>query len=136
MYSVEVISSQDWIKNSSELAHLDVFGEYRPSSIEKIDFALISFHENKPTGYIQCIEMDSETLYWQLGGAFEGTNKFQIVPCYMALLEWSLSKYQRVTTRIENKNIKMLHLAHKMGFFVQGTWNFKNKIYLELLNEG
>lgn len=135
MYTVDEIPPNEWIKNFSELAHFSVFGELRPKDVERISFALLVKKDKDVHGYVQCIEMDSQTLYWQLGGAIETKSKLHIVPCYMALIKWSLDRYARITTRIENTNISMLHLAMKMGFLVVGTWNFNNKIYLELLNE-
>lgn len=136
MYSVERLSREEWVNGRSMRAHALSFGEYRSSALERIDFALIVSAREVPRGYVQCIEMDSETVYWQIGGAFAGEHgSHVIVPCYLAMIDWCLERYKRITTRIENTNIRMLHLAMKVGFLVVGTWNFQGKIYLELLNE-
>ncbi len=136
MVWINRIEKDDWIKQEGWAAHASAFGTSRPDSLERFDYALVSMKGDKPTGYVTCIEMDSETLYWQIGGAFSSAQKSTVVvPCYKAMIDWCADKYQRITTRIENDNISMLHLAQKMGFRVVGTWNFKNKIYLELLLE-
>ncbi len=135
-YSVERLESDKWIQDS-ELAHRLSFDAHRSKDLERIDFALVTMKDSKPHGYVTCIEMDSETVYWQIGGAFpnaKGTGA--VVPCYIAMVDWCLERYRRITTRIENTNVAMLRLAMKVGFLIVGTWNFKGKIYLELLLEG
>ncbi|CAK0758162.1 hypothetical protein CCP2SC5_2480002 [Azospirillaceae bacterium] len=135
-YTTEKIDGTTWKREFSEAAHAAAFGEIRPRGIETADFALVCFADDNMAGYVQCIEMDKETVYWQMGGAFtESKGNFRVVPCYMDMVTWCLERYKRITTRIENENISMLHLAMKMGFRVCGTWNFGGRIYLELLNE-
>lgn len=133
---IVMIDGDQWINRDSEFAHLSSFGEHRPASLEAIDFAIVSRANGIATGYVQCIEMDKETLYWQLGGAFSQSKLgLSVLPSYLAMIAWSLERYERITTRIENSNVKMLHLAMRAGFRVVGIWNFKNAIYLELLLE-
>lgn len=133
--TVERVNKEVW-KSLSEGSHENSFGTNRPKEIDRVDFALVSYVNDKPTGYVQCLEMDSHTLYWQTGGAFIDIQKtMEVVPCYMAMVEWSLKNYQRITTRVDSENIGMLHLAMKMGFRVRGTWHFDNHVYVELLNE-
>ena len=135
-YLVEKVSHQTWVSRFSEMAHVESFGLLRPRDIERMSFALVSVANDKPTGFVQCIEMDSETLYWQSGGMFLDIQKtIGVVPSYLAGIDWSLNNYKRITTRIDSENIRMLHLAMKMGFRVRGTWNFENRVYVELLNE-
>lgn len=136
MYSVRHVDSKFWLDKYSEKAHLSSFGEFRPKELERIDFALVATDGPEPKGFVTCKEMDSETLYWQYGGAFSGTqNTFAVAPCYFEMIKWCLDRYQRVTTRIENTNIAMLKLAFKVGFLVIGTRVFNNQIFLELLLE-
>lgn len=135
-YEVRAIDQKSWCGEIADIAMSSAFGESRPHHIDRSNFALVCFKDDVATGFVTCIEMDSETIYWQFGGAFgETQNTRSVVPCYIALIDWCAEKYLRITTRIENDNVRMLHLAMKMGFRVVGTWNFKNKIYLELLNE-
>lgn len=118
-------------------AYINVFGCHRDPEIEKIDFALICLNEKQDyLGFITCKEMDAESVYWQFGGAFEETkNTIRVLPAYRMFIEWCSGKYKRITTRIENTNLAMIKLALKCGFLINGTWNFKNKIYLELCLE-
>lgn len=135
MYTVERIDSDKWLTDS-ETAHKLAFGAYRSRELDRIDFALITMKDSRPAGYVTCLEMDSETVYWQIGGAFpDAKNTGVVVPCYLAMIDWCLDRYQRITTRIENTNTAMLRLAMKVGFLIVGTWNFKGSIYLELLLE-
>jgi len=133
-FIVNQLSKFEW-EGCAEKAHLIVFGEERHFMMNRIDFALTVKTGDKHIGYLTAKEMDSETLYWQYGGALPDCSPGEIVPSYIAFVDWSLERYKRITTKIENTNIKMLHLAMKMGFLIVGTWNFDGKIYLELLNE-
>jgi hypothetical protein len=135
-YSVREIDPKSWASLYSEISHFSSFGEIMPSGQERIDFALVVCESEKPKGFVTCKELDSETLYWQYGGAFSESKKtFSVAPCYQELIAWSLARYQRITTRIENINHAMLKMALKCGFQIVGLTNFKNKIYLELLTE-
>jgi len=135
MFHVERVGAE-WIAENGNAASLSAFGGSRSADLDRAQFAIVSFRNEKPTGYVTCIEMDSETVYWQVGGAFDGVKRtLDVVPSYLKMIDWALERYKRITTRIENTNIEMLHLAMKMGFRIVGTWNFKNQIYLELLNE-
>ena len=119
-YQTVKIESEEWSKD-------------RTRAIDSIDFALVCSADDVPTGHVTCIEMDKETIYWQLGGALESIKgTFAVVPCYMSMIKWSLERYQRISTRILNTNIKMLHLAMRIGFRIIGVRTFKNEIFLEL----
>lgn len=134
-YSVRCLSPEEW-KLDSESAHSLSFGEIRSKELERITFALLALKEDIPIGYVQCIEMDAESIYWQFGGIFpEAKKKVEAVAAYLAGIDWCLSRYKRITSRIENVNIPMLKLAMKMGFLVVGTRVANGKIYLEVLKE-
>lgn len=136
MYTVEKISKEEW-SEASQLAHYSSFGFLRPEAIERIDFVLVAKYQGKRAGYVQCIEMDSESVYWQLGGAFDNfKNRAVLIPCCLRAISWCLEKYKRITTRIKNDNIRMLHIAMKLGFRIVGSFYFQGSIYLELLIEG
>jgi hypothetical protein len=135
---VEKITPEEWRSGLMTKMYLDTFGSERDPNVERCDFVLVAKDsELDPVGFITCHEMDSETLYWQFGGATEKIKKtIRVSSHYSHFLVWSLSKYKRVTTRIENKNLAMLRMALKVGFLVIGVWNIKNKVYLELCCEG
>ncbi len=136
MYSVQSMSPDVFSEIACEAAALSSFGVSRSRHLDRIDFALIAMKDEKPAGYVTCLEMDADTIYWQIGGAFADAKKTGVVvPCYLAMIDWCLDRYHRITTRIENTNQAMLRLAMKVGFLIVGTWNFKGTIYLELLLE-
>lgn len=136
-WKVRKISFEDWISHLAEGSHLLAFGEKRPTSLERIDYALILVDDkNEIAAFITCKEMDSETVYWQYGGAMpQYKETIYSVKGYELLLNWARDHYNRIHTRIENRNLPMLRMALKLGFLVTGTMTFKNKIYLELANE-
>lgn len=120
IYETVKVDANEWAKSNM-----------RP--IDTIDFALVCSANGETKGHVTCLEMDTETLYWQLGGALESVKgTFSVVPCYMSMIKWSLERYQRICTRILNSNIRMLHLAMRIGFRVIGCRTFKNEVFLEL----
>ena len=133
---IKKISSETWIKKEIMQSYLSVFGLLRPLKLERCDFVLISEVDHKINGFVTCHEMDSESVYWQFGGIHKDIQKSVLVSnIYVEAIEWCKKKYKRITTRIENTNLPMLRLAMKFGFIIQGVWNFKGKVYLELCNE-
>lgn len=136
-FSIRKLSQEQWVEHLAESAHFLAFGTNRPGDIERIDFALLMVDENdSASAYITCKEMDSETLYWQYGGAMPKYKEtIYAYQGYALFIGWAFDHYKRVFTRIENTNLAMLKLALKLGFVVTGTNTFKGKIYLELLNE-
>lgn len=135
-YWVSRYSKDDWIANFSEMFVKAVFGTSRPNSSERVDFALVSFKDKEPFGFVSCIEFDSETLYWQFGGAikaYQGT--LDVLHGYKAAVDWSLDHYKMIMVRVDNDNIKILHLLMKFGFRVVGTFVSKSRILLELILE-
>lgn len=132
---VEKISVQDW-EPMSENAHLIAFGKKKPASFDRIDFTLLVRTEKELMGYVTCREFDHETIYWQFGGAFPGTQSTSLSWIgYQAFVEWCKPRYKRITTLIENKNTVMLKMAMKVGFRVIGVRNFQGSILLEHLLE-
>ncbi|MEZ0392071.1 MAG: hypothetical protein ACAH59_07655 [Pseudobdellovibrionaceae bacterium] len=135
--TIEKISLSEWKELHMENMFEDVFDGQRDYELETCDFVLLVRDKYfVPVGFITCHEMDSETLYWQFGGATKKIKRtLHVAGHYVQFLKWSLTHYKRVTTRIENTNSAMLKMALSCGFLIYGVWNFKNKIYLELCNE-
>lgn len=138
MIHVTRITAEDWKQSFSENAHLIAFNKHKPATSERIDFALITANGDDALGYVTCRELDSDTLYWQYGGAFPGT-KGTVMSWkgYAAQVSWcfDVGKYKRLTTLIENENVSMLKMALHVGFRVIGCRTFGGKIYLEHLLE-
>jgi len=127
----------DWLRENIETLSHAVFNEVRSSEIDRCQFGLMAYKDKEPIAYVTCIEFDSETLYWQIGGTFENIRGgFSVVPCFLHMVDWSLKNYKRITMRVNNENVRMLNLAMRIGFRICGTWNFNNMIFLELLMEG
>lgn len=136
-FNIRQIQKEDWVQFLAESSYFLAFGEKREAALERIDFALLMTDEkDEVAAFITCKEMDSETLYWQYGGAmpqYKGT--IYSVRGYELFMKWAQERYKRISTRIENWNLPMLRMALKLGFVVTGTTTFKNRIYLELFNE-
>ena len=135
--TIDKIPLSEWKSKYMQNMYLESFGGERNDLIEKCDFVLIARNENiQPVAFITCHEMDTETIYWQFGGACDNIKKsIRVMSHYVHFLVWCMARYKRVTTRIENTNTAMLKMAIHCGFVVYGIWNFKNKIYLELCYE-
>ncbi len=130
--SVDKLSPWDWARYS-ETAHLICFGEHKPVSLDRIDFALVCKSDSNLLGYVTCREIDEKTLYWQFGGAFPGTkNSFR---GYQTLIEYCSTRYKRLTTLIENTNMAMLKMAMKVGYRIVGIRFFNGTILLEHIME-
>lgn len=115
------------------MAHFQAFDVVRPSEFNRCDFALVSMCGDEPTGFLQCMEMDADTIYLQSGGAFSPTKKSVfILPSFLALVDWCRTNYRRLVMRVSNENRAMLQLALKGGFLIIGTSNFKGKVTLEM----
>lgn len=132
-YEVVRLGKSVWLKELSEKAHFSTFGMMRPKESERVDFALLVSQDLDPMGYVSCIEMDSETLYWQQGGIFKHKQKsFGVYPSTRAIFNWSLKNYQYVQCRVTNQNLAMLHLGMKLGFRIVGTRCSNGILYCEL----
>lgn len=135
-YSIKALTADEWME-WSEAAHENVFSEARENSHNRADFALISLKIGEPTGFIQCKEIDSKTLYLQTGGAFknfQGTSA--VFGSYSALIDWCAENYERVITKVNNENVRMIRLAMSVGFRIIGSSAFKGKVTLEMEHFG
>lgn len=134
--SVELlyIEPEDWGKYAED-SHAAVFKEYRPSSMDRISYALAASDERGVIGYVTCRETDAESIYWQYGGAVETRYGIAAYRGFEAFIEYSEKRYKRVSTLVKNDNIKYLHLLMKFGFRVIGLRSFGGEIFLELLKE-
>lgn len=136
MMRVVRMNREEWLP-LAEKAHSAVFHEHRPKEWERIDFALLvtDTDSDRVYGYVTCIEMDPDTIYWQFGGAFRGTkDTYSTFRAYEKMITWTEDAgYKRIGTRIENENVVMLKMAMKVGFRVVGIRNYAG-VFLELLN--
>lgn len=116
----------------SERLHAETFGEFRPDSLNRIDFALVYWLDDEPLGYMTCREMDSESVYIGYGGILPKNRRNpKSFTGYMELLMYLQERYLRASTLIENNNVEMIRLAMKVGFRITGVRNFKGQIFLE-----
>lgn len=130
------IDKKDW-SQLSEKAHRVVFKENKPSSMDRVDFALLCEDGNgKPLSYVTCRENDNETLYWQYGGVFPDTkNTVYSIKTAQMTLNWCKERYKRVHFYVENTNAPMLKLAQRLGFLITGVRNYHGHILVEHLME-
>jgi hypothetical protein len=122
----------------SEDAHKICFSEKRPWQMDRIDFALVAVDTDKrdPLGYVTVRELDSESVYWQYGGAFPSSEKsLWAYKAYEKFVKWTKERYSRVTTLVESENVRYLKMAMSVGFRVIGVRIFKGQVLCELLLE-
>lgn len=116
----------------SEKAHLACFSERRPPEMERISYALVAEVDGIPAAYVTVKELDSETAYFQHGGAFpniRGTTRS--LKAYRAIMDSIASRYMRAGTLIENTNKAMLKFAMNEGWTIMGLRVFEGSILLE-----
>lgn len=136
--NVSVITKEAWVGSSQmQFCYAQAFYDRRDPRLERPDFTLIVEDLNGICGFVTCIEIDSETLYWQFGGALHEIKKsLKVKAAYVALIKKSKDLgFKRIQTKIENTNVSMLKLALKFGFIVVGVFISRNKVYLELNKE-
>ena len=133
---IERVSPLDWNKYGMQKAYESSFGQSRDAGLERFAFALVAVDDdNDPVGFITCHELDSETVYWQIGGAFDKVkNTYSVITYYLGFITYCRGRFKRIRTRIENTNLRMLKLALKCGFLIVGTLTFNNTTYLELVH--
>jgi RimJ/RimL family protein N-acetyltransferase len=102
--------------------------------MDRITYALAAVDDTGPIGYVTCRETDSESLYWQHGGAVESRYGVAAYRGFEAFLD-SAKTYKRVTTLVRNDNVRYLHLLMKFGFRIIGLRCVESEIFLELVIE-
>jgi hypothetical protein len=133
---VQKIAAADWM-GMSQRAHLIVFGKDKPASWDRIDYAWLATFEDKPLGYVQCRELDHESVYWQFGGGFPwARNSISMVRMTESFLSHEKARgIKRIAIRVENTNKTMLKLALSLGWLVNGVMSFQGTILVEMINE-
>jgi len=127
------VTPKEWSKLAHN-AHVICFNEIRDPSLDRIDYALLTVRDGTPLNYCTVKELDADSCYWQYGGAFPNTEgTVQSFKSYKRNAEYCLSKYQRITTYIQNTNTPMIKIALKVGFVIVGTRFFKNEVFVEFL---
>ena len=127
------LSKEEW-KHLCANAHLVCFNESRDPEMDRIDFALLTVKDSVPGAFVTIREVDSESIYWQYGGAFpsiRGTT--EVLKHYKSFFNWCAdSGYKRASTLIENTNVPMLKLAMHCGYRIIGIRMFGGLILCEL----
>jgi RimJ/RimL family protein N-acetyltransferase len=130
------IEGKEWSEVHSADAYAKVFGEFRPGQHDSSDFALVLMNDKEPLGYIQFIEISKQTVYGQFGGAVESIRGTDAIDeGFSKSISQILAEYQRFEFRVENTNIKMLHLALKSGFKIFGVRSRGNGVFVDLYIE-
>lgn len=130
MIRLQKLSKAEW-EPRAEFAHRIAFNEKREG--DRSTFALMAIEDEKPLGYMSCIEMDAETVYLQFGGLFPpGEKSIRGFRGYALAIEELRGQYKNLFTLIENTNLAMLKMALKVGFLIVGTRYFKGSLMVEL----
>lgn len=134
-YVIKQFAPKDWF-TISESAHAAAFGELRPASVDRIDFALLTVEDKTDTvvGYVTCTEINAFILNWKFGGAFPPIRgKASLLSAYRATIEWcAKGTWTHLTTLIKNDNFPSLRLAMSVGFKIIGIHYFEGEILVEL----
>ena len=112
---IEKLKPEDW-RYLAEDVHKVVFEERKPMSLDRIDYALLVVDE-KPQAYVTVREIDSESAYFQYGGAFPETKGTAAsYECWKTVLGWAQEHYKRINFLVENDNKPMLRMAMSADF--------------------
>jgi hypothetical protein len=132
-FRIERISAERW-KNLSGFAHEAVFGKKKDPLTERISYAWLVIQNDKPAAYITVLELDSDTVYWQFGGAFPWAwNSRTVTKSYDLALSAQEAISRCIATRIENNNFAMLKLALSRKFMPIGIRTYQGSVLLELV---
>lgn len=134
MVQVHTVKKEDWAE-LAEPAHRAIFGEGKPSTQDRIDFALLGVDSvtDDVLAYVTCKEISPTTLYWSYGGAFPLAAKRLLAwRCLEAFLArvWEL-KYHQVFYLVENTNAPMLKMAAHADFRIVGLRHVEGATLLE-----
>lgn len=133
---IKKIAGKAWASELSEAAHTAVFGTLKPKEKERVDYAWLALYNNRPICYVTVIELDSETAYWQYGGAFPwALRSAKIAGIVDILLRRQAEISRRVGIRVKNDNFPMLKLALSRGLKPIGIRSFGNETFLEMMRE-
>jgi hypothetical protein len=127
------VSPQEWALLGSD-AHRAVFGEPKPTTQDRIDFALLAVNEaDDVLGYVTCKEISPETLYWSYGGAFPPASKsLRAWRTFQGFCEKSYTLgFKQILFLVENKNGPMLKMAAQAGFIIIGLRHVEGATLLE-----
>jgi RimJ/RimL family protein N-acetyltransferase len=129
---IKSLSGAEW-RHFAHTAQVLAFRQTRDPSMDRIDFALLAVKNGEPCGFVTVRELDSESIYWQFGGAFpqiKATVHVQTV--YREFVKACAGKYRRVTTLVENDNVPYLRLAMAAGFRIIGVRVYGGTVLVEL----
>ncbi len=132
---LEILSPDEWTE-FAEFAHRAVFGELIPKNFLRIDFAVLCIDDkNKdPIMYATCRETDTETVYWQYGGAVDKARRsLKVSIFYRKLIDFCWGKgYKSINTLVDANNVDYLELAMNNGFRIIGCRNWDGNVFVEL----
>lgn len=129
---LEILTRDEW-QVLAPMAHVAVFEEAPPSSLSKIDYAmLVTTDDKKIVGYVTVRDASDDVCYWQYGGVFDLKNKLRAVRAFELCLGWAANRYRRITTLVKNTNAAYLRLCLAEGFLVTGTRLFDGDLLVEL----
>lgn len=130
------ILRDDWSEHA-EAAHKAMFDRIRRASTDRSDYTIFAYTPDEPLGYVTVRELDSESVYWQFGGAFPHKQKtINVLPIFRALLDAQLVLgAKRVTNLIVNENIAYIKLCLHCGFKIIGTRYYGGDVLVELMKE-
>lgn len=133
--NLEVYTPEQW-HSISKAAHVLIFNKDRDPFSDRISYALVAGDELGPVGYVTCRETDSESVYWQFGGAVpDARGSVRVVRAYEAFIAYAQKRYRRITTYVHNDNVSYLHMAMRRGFRIIGTRSYKGDVFVELMKE-
>lgn len=131
---VKELSPTEWAE-ISEIARLKSFGDHRPPSMDRIDFALLVVDElEHPVGYATCSAINAEVVHLKMLGGFPNDTGFMSMAAgYLAVHGRLVEKgFKHVRTHIRADNVKVLRFSMTQGYRICGYTNFAGEPLVEL----
>jgi len=119
---LQKLSLEEW-KVMSKSAHALCFTDHQdPESLTCSYVLLVVDDTGIPLSYTSIIEHSKTSAYMQHGGAFPHIRStVTVLKTYQMVLDFLKKNYNRITTRIQNINTRMLKLALSQGLLICGA---------------
>jgi L-amino acid N-acyltransferase YncA len=132
--TLHTVPAQEWA-GLAEHAHRAIFGESKPTTQDRIDFAYLVTHSETDDvlAYVTCKEISPTTVYWSYGGAFPPSAKRVLAyRCFQSFVDEALANgYQQILFLVQNDNPPMLKMAAHAGFKIVGLRHVEGVTLLE-----
>jgi hypothetical protein len=132
--TLKILTPSEWAE-IAEVARLKSFGDFRPASFDRIDFAMLLLDDqNRPVGYANGSALTADTWHMKYVAAFHRDVGIHVMGDFDPIVHGHLRAlgFRRVLTHISPENLPALRFTMKLGYRICGYANFANEPLVEL----